>query len=148
MLLLRMRHWILLYCILVVCFSLSGLTAQEHASGKKQKEAFDLFQKIERGIAGGTIEPFEQDFAATVSLSLSQDRGLFSANQAKAILGAYLAQCPGIKFSFSTVNTDVAVPYATGRMTYIQHGSQSSVQIYLLLVRHEGRWNISQFNIY
>jgi len=148
--------------ICFLCFILQLVEAQERMAVppaknivrtkseiKRQQEADDLFHRIEQGIVNGSVENFSDAFALSLSLSVGNvERGLFSANQAKAILSEYFSARRMTGFSFSRVKYTAVNPYATGRIVFIQKGNQESAQVYVLLSLQNAHWKISQFNIY
>jgi hypothetical protein len=124
-------------------------TTHSKSEIKRQQEADDLFHRIEQGMINGLVENFSDAFALSLSLSVGTvERGLFSANQAKAILSEYFSARRITNFSFSRIKYTSVNPYATGRIVYIQKGKQESAQVYVLLALQNSHWKISQFNIY
>jgi hypothetical protein len=116
---------------------------------KRQQEADDLLHRIELGIANASVETFSDAFGVSLSLSVgAAERGLFSANQAKAILSEYFSGRRITSFSFSRIKYSSINPYATGRIVFIMKGNQESAQVYVLLSLQSAHWKISQFNIY
>jgi hypothetical protein len=108
-----------------------------------------VFQHIESGIRKSTVEEFEKELAALISIAIgSSQRGYFSKNQAASVLSGYLSGHRPVSFEFSRIHEQGAAPYATGRLVYVQKGNQESVQVYVSLTRQDSRWVISQFNIY
>jgi hypothetical protein len=148
--------------IFFLCFVIQFVDAQErivvpspkntvHSKSeiKRQQEADDLFHRIEQGITNGSVDSFSEAFGASLSLSVGTvERGLFSANQAKAILSEYFSARRITSFSFSRVKYTTVNPYATGRIAFIRKGNQESAQVYVLLSLQNSHWKISQFNIY
>jgi hypothetical protein len=124
-------------------------TACSKSEIKRQQEADDLFHRIEQGMRNGSVDSFSDAFGASLSLSVGTvERGLFSANQANAILSEYFSARRITNFSFSRVKYTTINPYATGRIVFIQKGNQESAQVYVLLSLQNSHWKISQFNIY
>lgn len=116
---------------------------------KRQQEANELFHRIEEGIVHGTPDTYSDTFAPSISLSIGTlERGVYSANQTKAILSEYFSVRRITAFTFSRIKSSTVNPYATGRMMYIQKGNQESAQVYVLLSWQNTHWKISQFNIY
>ncbi len=116
---------------------------------KRQQEADELFYRIEFGIASGSVEKFSDAFGSSLSLSVGTvERGLYSANQVKAILSEYFSGRHITGFSFSRIKNSAINPYATGRLVFIRRGNQESAQVYVLLSLQNAHWKISQFNIY
>jgi len=148
--------------IFFLCFMIQLVEAQErivvpstkNASPtkheiKRQQEADDLFHRIELGIASGSVDNFSDAFSLSLSLSVGTvERGLYSANQAKAILSEYFNGRRVTGFLFSRIKYTAANPYATGRISFIRRGNQESAQVYVLLSLQNSHWKISQFNIY
>jgi hypothetical protein len=148
--------------IFILCFMIQLVEAQERIAVpstkntvyskseiKRQQEADDLFHRIEQGMINSSVENFSDAFGVSLSLSVGTvERGLFSANQAKAILSEYFSARRITNFSFSRIKYTSVNPYATGRIVFIQKGNQESAQVYVLLSLQNSHWKISQFNIY
>ncbi len=116
---------------------------------KPVAEVKTLFERIEQGIAGGTVSMFGSDFAKQVSMSIGGgENGYFSTSQAFSILQNYFSNHKPIQFSFSRMNEGAAVPFATGRLSFLAKGNRESAQVYVSLKKQDSEWVISQFNIY
>jgi hypothetical protein len=116
---------------------------------QQQSKKSAVFQHIENGIRKSTVEEFEKDLAALISIAIgSGQHGYFSKNQAASVLSGYFSGRRPVSFEFSRTHEQGAAPYATGRFVYVQKGNQESVQVYVSLTRQDSRWVISQFNIY
>jgi hypothetical protein len=108
-----------------------------------------VFQTIENGIRKCSVEDFERELGALVSIAIgSGERGYFSINQAVSVLSEYFSGRRPVSFEFSRIHEKGEAPYATGRFIYIKKGNQESVQVYVSLTRQDSRWVINQFNIY
>jgi hypothetical protein len=108
-----------------------------------------VFQKIEQGIRMCTVEAFDRELGAIISIAIgSGERRYFSMNQAASVLTEYFSARRPISFGFSRIYEKGNAPYATGRLVYVQKGNQGSVQVDVSLIRQDSRWVINQFNIY
>jgi hypothetical protein len=109
----------------------------------------ELFRKIEHGLQTASVDAFESEFSVVVSVTIGSGvRGYYSANQAASILSAYISDRRLVSFEFSQIHETGSLPYATGRLVYIQKGVQGSAQVYVSLTQQESLWVITQFNIY
>jgi hypothetical protein len=154
--------WLMVVIILFSFSSAAQVQQQSEARLKKEipgrssfsvseqrSELMAVFQRIENGIRKSTVEEFEKELAALISIAIgSGPRGYFSKNQAASVLSGYFSVRRPVSFEFSRIQEQGAAPYATGRLVYIQKGNQESVQVYVSLTRQNSRWVISQFNIY
>ncbi len=123
-------------------------TISVHLNQKHSKE-LAVFQKIESGIRKCTVEEFDKELGTIVSIAIgSGERGYFSMNQAASVLSEYFSSRRPISFEFSRIHEKGPVPYATGRLVYVQKGNQESVQVYVSLTKQDSQWVICQFNIY
>jgi hypothetical protein len=122
--------------------------SSSHADQRESKSS-TVFQKIENGIKKSTVEEFDKELGALISIAIgSGERGYFSKNQAASVLSGYFSGRRLISFEFSRIHEKGAAPYATGRLVFVQKGNQESVQVYVSLTRQDSKWVISQFNIY
>jgi hypothetical protein len=116
---------------------------------RQSSKVLAVFQNIEHGIRVCSVEEFDKELGAMVSIAIgSGERGYFSMNQAASVLSEYFSGRRSISFEFSRIHEKGGAPYATGRLVYIQKGNQESVQVYVSLTRQDSRWVINQFNIY
>ena len=116
---------------------------------QQHSKVLAVFKNIEYGIRMCTVEEFEGELCAMVSIAIgSGERRYFSMNQAVSVLSGYFSGRRPISFEFSRIHEKGAAPYATGRFVYIQKVNQESVQVYVSLTRQDSRWVINQFNIY
>jgi hypothetical protein len=125
------------------------LAIQSNRSDQPRPKVLAVFHIIEHGIRMFTVEEFNRELGAIVSISIgSGERGYFSMNQAASVLSGYFSGRRPVSFEFSRIHEKGAAPYATGRLVYFQKGNQESVQVYVSLTKQDSRWVISQFNIY
>ncbi len=116
---------------------------------QQYSKVLSIFHNIEYGIRMCTVEGFQRDLGAIVSIAIgSSERGYFSMNQAASVLSGYFSGRKSISFEFSRIHEKGNAPYATGRLVYVKKGNQESVQVYVSLTRQDSRWVINQFNIY
>jgi hypothetical protein len=116
---------------------------------QQHSKVLAVFQNIEYGIRMCTVEEFDRELGAMVSIAIgSGERGYFSMNQAASVLSGYFSGRRSVSFEFSRIHEKGNTPYATGRFVYVQKGNQESVQVYVSLTRQDSRWVINQFNIY
>ena len=108
-----------------------------------------IIQQIQDGVNGGNVRLFSGHFAKQIFVSLGEnENGYFSANQATLVLQDYFSSKRNVKFNFSTTDVFNETPYATGGGTYFLRGTIRHFQIYVSFVYADGRWMITQFNIY
>jgi len=108
-----------------------------------------LLSSVEQGIRTGRVDEFSGSLAAIVAVSIgSGERGYFSMNQVSGMIANYLLLRRPVSFEFSRIHERGAAPYATGRFVFLRKGIEESAQIYISLIRQDGRWLINQFNIY
>jgi hypothetical protein len=116
---------------------------------QQHSKVIAVFHTIETGIKNCTVEDFDKDIGAMVTIDIGSDEPrYFSKNQAASVLSGYFSGRRPVSFEFSRIHEKGGAPYATGRFVYIQKGNQESVQVYVSLTRQESRWVINQFNIY
>jgi hypothetical protein len=109
----------------------------------------EIFRKVEQGLQTASVDVFENEFSAVVSITIGSGvRGYYSGNQAASILSAYISERRLVSFAFSQIHETGSLPYATGRLVSIQKGVQESTQVYVSLTQQESLWVITQFNIY
>jgi hypothetical protein len=105
--------------------------------------------EIQDAISRGEMRILAQYLGPQVYLSLKgSEAGYYSANQALFVLQNYFSVHRPISFSFSTQGEVEDNPFATGRGYLNMRGIRESVQVYVSLVRHNGRWVVSEFNVY
>ena len=101
-------------------------------SNQQQSILSSIFQHIENGIKKSTVEEFDNELGAFISIAIgSGERGYFSKNQAASVLSGYFSGRRPVSFEFSRIHEKGAAPYATGRFVYVQKGNQESVQVYV-----------------
>ena len=115
----------------------------------QQTEITGLFHSIEKAVSEGVVGPFASSFATSVFVNVTNgESGYLSGSQAASVLNNYFLSRKPIGFKFTRVNDNGSSPYATGRFSYVQNGTQGSSQIYVSLSSQGSKWVISQFNIY
>ena len=108
-----------------------------------------VFKMIEYGIQRCDVDEFKKELGTMVSIAIgSSERGYYSMHQAASVLSGYFSRRRSVSFAFSRIYVKGSAPYATGRLLYIQKGTQESAQVYVSLTKQESRWVINQFNIY
>jgi hypothetical protein len=125
--------------------------AARHLQAKSAQRADvrKLFETIEKGIASSSLAEFSSAFADQVFVNMSSgESGYFSSNQTISILQRYLSSRSSLSFEFSRFSDAGSTPYATGRLSSIARGRKESAQVYVSLRNQDGRWVVSQFNIY
>jgi hypothetical protein len=109
----------------------------------------EMFRKVEHGLQTASVHEFEKEFSMMVTVTIGSNvHGYFSDNQAASILAAYLSERKLVSFEFSKIFEKGILPYATGRLVYMQKGVQESTQVYVSLTQQDSLWVITQFNIY
>ena len=115
----------------------------------QQTEISGFFRSIEKAVSEGSIEPVVSSFATSVFVNVTSGQsGYLSASQAASVLANYFGARKPLGFKFSRMNDTGPAPYATGRFSFVQNGTQGASQVYVSLTNQGSHWVISQFNIY
>jgi hypothetical protein len=126
-----------------------GLVAPANHAEQQRSTILAIFKNVEYGLQKSSVDEFEKALGSIVSIAIGAgERGYFSKNQAASVLSGYVLGRRTISFQFSRISEKGAAPFATGRLLYVQKGSQGSVQVYVSLTRQDSRWVINQFNFY
>ena len=121
----------------------------KYVQGKSRGSIEHVVQQIQNAVNGGDVRLFSGHFAKQIFISLGEnENGYFSANQATLVLQDYFSSKRNVKFNFSTSDLNGETPYATGGGTYFLRGMIRHFQIYVSFIFADGRWVISQFNVY
>jgi hypothetical protein len=108
-----------------------------------------VFEGVRAGLTGGDVSTITPFLAREITMSLrTGEQGTFSAGQASALLEYFLRTRKISNLTFTTIGEQAAVPYATGRATLLYRGTRHLVQVYVAVGQKEGRWQITQLNIY
>ena len=123
-----------------------------------------IFDDIQRGIGRGDPGLFLRHFARQVSIYVrGGESGYYSANQAYYILKSFFDSRRILGFRFSTVfdpgehapkpgealtDEPESAPYATGGGTFLMKGGREPFQVYVAISKIDGRWLVTQFNVY
>lgn len=108
-----------------------------------------IFAAVEKGIDEGDVDAFSSYFGNRVYMNLpSGESGYFSANQAYYILKNYIGNRKPLGFSFTTLGEADQIPYATGRAAFRFKGNKEFTQVYVALVKANGKWIIDKINLY
>lgn len=125
----------------------TGVTSQE--LNKTAAQLDNVFDAIESAILGGDVKKLAPYFGKQLNLSLhSGTTGYFSSNQSYYILQNYFSSRKIISFKFTSRKLDDTSPFATGGGTSRAKGVNEILQFYVALAEVDGRWVISQFNVY
>ena len=111
-------------------------------------DAGAIFRDIEKGIKTGKVNKFSEYFNSEIFLSVQGVSGYRSANQAFYILKNYFDARHTVSFKLSSTEMSNPNPYATGGGTARFHGRTELFQVFVSLSKADGRWVISQFNVY
>ncbi|MGB2867838.1 MAG: DUF4783 domain-containing protein [Bacteroidota bacterium] len=115
----------------------------------QQTEISGFFYSVEKAVGEGIVEPFTSSFATSVFVNVTNGQsGYLSASQAASVLANYFGARKPIGFKFTRMNDSGPAPYATGRFSFVQNGTQGASQVYVSLTYQTSHWVISQFNIY
>jgi len=121
----------------------------KYPQGKSRGTLEHIIRQIQDAVNGGDVRLFSGHFAKQIFVSLGEnENGYFSANQATLVLQDYFSSKRNVKFNFSTSDLNSETPYATGGGTYFLRGTIRHFQIYISFVFADGRWVITQFNVY
>lgn len=140
--------------ILVAIVFLAYRTCAQISAKQDEKRAADdeilsIFADVQRGILQGNVGLFTQYFSPQIYLNVQNiGDGYYSSNQASSLLENFFNMRRTLNFKLSTYVTDVTMPYATGGGLFVYRGSRETLQVYVSLVKHQGRWVIAQFNVY
>jgi hypothetical protein len=108
-----------------------------------------VFEETQQGFETGSIAPFAPHFGTQIQLSLKDgDNGYYSSNQAYYLLENYFKTRKVISFEFSSVGETETTPFATGTAVFSTKGMRETVQVYVALQKSDGRWVITEINIY
>lgn len=125
------------------------LPLREEDSTAKQRVQTKILDEIQNGISKGDAAIFSPHFGSQVYISLKGSEGsYYSANQALYVLQNFFSSHRPISFAFSTQGEAEEIPFATGRGYFNARGVRESVQIYVSLTQHDGRWVVAEFNVY
>ncbi len=109
----------------------------------------DLAQCVENGIRNNESALFTKFLGSQVMISIRGDRpGLYSRNQAEAILENFLGSRRTLDFRFTTTEVRSESGFSTGRAVILWRGKKETMQVYLRFLRIESRWTITQLNFY
>ena len=108
-----------------------------------------IFHDIEEGILNGNIRNFSDHFARQVYMDLHDAQGgYYSANQASYVLQRFFGSRRLVSFKLSNIGRSESALYATGGGTFMYHSARENLQVYVSLFLIDGRWVITQFNVY
>lgn len=130
---------------------MSNLPGQRRDTLPRQQgvEYRPVFSAIEAGLGSGNVASLSAHFAPQVSIYLrGGESGSYSSNQAYYVLENYLRARKVLSVDFSTIGEADANPYATGTAGFSVKGGRETAQVYVSLSLLEGRWVITQINIY
>ena len=122
---------------------------RDEKSTEKQTDQRKILDEIQNGISKGDAALFSRHFGSQVYISLKgSEGGYYSANQALYVLQNFFSSHRPISFAFSTHGEADETPFATGRGHLNARGVRESVQVYVSLTQHNGRWVVAEFNVY
>lgn len=108
-----------------------------------------IFYAIEKGINESNVGLFSGFFDKQVYINLrNAENGYFSASQVYFILENFLTAHKPLSFSFSTYGSTDDIPFATGRGIFRHKGNKELFQIYIALIKLNGKWVIDKINFY
>lgn len=108
-----------------------------------------FIESIEQRITSGTVQLPSQDFGRQVYMMIrGKEGGYYSNNQASYILQNYFSGRRALNFRFTTTSMTGKTPYVTGGGMFMVKGNTEILQIYIALSSVNGRWIITQWNIY
>jgi hypothetical protein len=113
------------------------------------QRAADMFAEIADALSAGDISHVSSAFASQVHVTLrGGESGLFSANQAYALLQRYLHDRSASACTFTESSDSSGAPYATGTILLSSRGRKERAQVYVALARERDRWAITHITIY
>lgn len=108
-----------------------------------------IFSDVEAGLSRANIRSFAKHFGTQLYMSTrGSEAGYYSSNQASTILENFFSARRHLNFRFTHFGEADGTPYATGGGSFAFRGNKESFQVYVGLSKQDGRWVISQFNVY
>lgn len=129
---------------LVVCgvASTNGQTAP-------QRDFRVVFEEIQDGFERGNVALFSAHLASQVQVNLKgEESGYYSANHAHYVLENYFKTRKVLSFEFTSVGENDTAPYGIGRAVFGSKGNREVLQVYVSLMKANGRWAVAEINIY
>ncbi len=132
--------------LLLICVPV-GLAQEKRA---KPGEDFRIvFEEIEHGVETGNVGAFSSHLATQVQVSLKEsESGYYSSSHAYYLLENFFKTRKVVSFSFASVGEMETTPYGVGTAMLNTKGMREAVQVYVALMKSDGRWVISEINIY
>lgn len=129
--------------------SVNNISSQVGDTTERRTTLPPVFNDIQNGLREGEILNFSGHFARQVYISLrGAESGYFSSNQTFYILREYLRTHRPISVAFTSTGDRDGMRYATGSAAVMYRGRRENLQIYVALSFLDGRWVITQFNVY
>ncbi len=117
--------------------------------GRADAGSREVFDRVQEGLAAGNVGAFSHYFSSQVMITLKgAESGYYSANQSYYLLSNYLRARQFARFAFTTTGGSDGNAYATGSVTFNFRGKRELAQLYVAVAQMDGRWMITQINIY
>ena len=122
----------------------TGLLSQE----TKGKDPSQIFNRLEEGIADGSVDKFSIYFSSKNYISLSNGTtGYYSSNQSYYVIKDFLSICIPSSFKLTNIVTETKTPFASGTLKYTNKGIRRTATVFVTLQMVDNQWCISQITI-
>jgi hypothetical protein len=136
---------VILFAGLLQAFPSRALQQKEEGGGDIQA----LVKDLETALFSGNLKSISGRLGKQVFLSLKGgESGYFSANQAHYVLQDYFSARRVVSLHFGAVVEREGSPYSTGGGTIKNKGAIQPLQLFVAFARLDGRWVITQLNVY
>jgi hypothetical protein len=142
------RHRMVVIAVLAaLAFSATALQAQPEAA--VTPEVRSIVKDLETALFSASLKGMSGRFGRQVFVNLKGgESGYFSSNQAPYVVEEYFAGRKVIGLRFSATQDRESSAFATGSGTIKYRGSVQQLQVFVSFVRLDGRWVITQLNVY
>lgn len=133
----------------VARFDSNLTTGKLQQADPDSNDAAMIFREVEAGISMADVGRFSRYFGKQTYLSVKNANGAYySSNQARYVVNDYFVGKRIVSFKLSALRPEERFPYATGGGIVRHKGTNEIFQVYVSLVRTDGRWVIARFNMY
>lgn len=132
----------------IVAIALLG-SAAANSQTARERDYRIVFEEIQDGFERGNVTLFSAHLAPQVQVNLKgEESGYYSANHAHYVLENYLKSRKVLSFEFTSVGETETMPYGIGRAVFGAKGNREVQQVYVALMKSDGRWAVAEINIY